>query len=91
MTSVIPPSRMVVIVIIIMRFIATRQCGGSNAYEEEHTECVLYLVFHGGDGLSIAVHKPCQYIKGCPTAISAANMPKNVDISPQTQNATKVV
>jgi hypothetical protein len=81
---------MVVIVVIIMGFVATRQCQRGYAYEEQHAECVFELIFHGGC-LCLDVHKPCQAVKGCRTGVFTANMSKNVDISPQNKNATKVV
>jgi hypothetical protein len=73
-----------------MGFVAARQCHGGYAYEEEHAERVLDLIFHGGC-LCLDVHKPCQPIKDCLTGGFAANMAKIVDISPQSENATKVV
>lgn len=47
MASVVPASRMVVIAVIIMGFVAACEGHGGYAYEEEHTECVLDLIFHG--------------------------------------------
>jgi hypothetical protein len=75
---------MVVVVVIIMGFVAARQCHGGYAYEKEHAECVLDLIFHV-DGLCLDVHKPCQLMKvGC-TGVFAANISKIVDISPQSK------
>jgi hypothetical protein len=75
---------MVVVVVIIMGFVAAGQCHGCYAYEEEHAECVLDLIFHGGC-LRLDIHKPCQLIKACCTGALRVNMAENVDISPQTE------
>jgi hypothetical protein len=81
---------MVVIVVIIMGFVAACEGHGGYAYEEEHAERVLDLIFHG-DRLCLGAHKPCQALKGCRTGGFTADMLKIVDISPQSENATKVV
>jgi hypothetical protein len=81
---------MVVILVIIMCFVAARQCHGGYGDEEEHADLVLDGIFHV-DGLCLRVHKPCQAVSGCRTGGFMANMSKNVDISPQSKNATKVV
>lgn len=73
-----------------MRFVAACQCRGGDAYKEENAESVFDLIFHDG-GFHLAVHKPCQAIKDCWTAVLRVDMSKNVDISPQIKNATKVV
>jgi hypothetical protein len=75
---------MVVIVVIIMGFVAACEGHGGYAYEEEHAERVLDLIFHG-DRLCFDVHKPCQSIKVCCTGGVLANMSKIVDISPQSE------
>ena len=90
MASVVPTPCMVVVVVIIMCFVAARQSHGGYGDEEEHADRVLDSIFHV-DGLCLDVHKPCQPITGCRTAGFAADMSKNVDISPQRENATKVV
>ena len=84
MASVVPTSCMMVVVVVIVCFVAARQCHGGYAYEEEHAECVFDLIFHVG-GLCMDVHKPCQSIKGCCTVVLRADIAKNVDISPQTE------
>jgi hypothetical protein len=84
MASVVPTSCMVVVVVIIMCFVAARQCHGGYAYEEERAECVPDLIFHGGC-LCLDIHKPCQLIKVCCTGVLRVNMAENVDISPQTE------
>jgi hypothetical protein len=84
MTSVVPTSRMVMIVIIVMCFVAARQCHGCYSYEEEHADGVLDLIFHG-DCLGLDVHKPCQQVKVCWTVVFVADMSKIVDISPQSE------
>ena len=48
MASVVPFPCMMVIVVIIMGFVAARQCHGGYAYEEEHAKRVLDVIFHGG-------------------------------------------
>ena len=90
MASVVPFPCMMVIVVIIMGFVAARQRHGGYAYEEEHAKRVLDVIFHGGR-LGFGVHKPCQAISSCRTGGFMADMSKNVDISPQSENATKVV
>ena len=65
-----------------MCFVAARQSHGGYGDEEEHADRVLDSIFHV-DGLCLDVHKPCQPITGCRTAGFAADMSKNVDISPR--------
>ena len=48
MMAAIPFLRMVMIVIIIMRFIAAREREGCYAYEQGYTYNVFYRVFHDG-------------------------------------------
>jgi hypothetical protein len=81
---------MVVIVVIIVAFVTACQCHGNDAYKKEDAESVLDLIFHAG-GFYLVVHKPCQSLKVCRTVGLGVNMSKNVDISPQIKNATKVV
>jgi hypothetical protein len=47
--TAIPVPGVVVIMVIIMCFVAAGQCQGSDGYEEDFTENVLYIVFHDGD------------------------------------------
>ena len=84
MASIVPTSCMVMVVVVVMGFVAARQSHGGYAYEEEHAERFLDLIFHG-DCLCVDVHKPCQPIKVCYTRVFAANMAKIVDISPQSE------
>jgi hypothetical protein len=90
MVSTVPFSCMVMIVVIVMSLIAACQCHGYDAYGQENAECVLDCRFHDG-GLCLGVHKPCQSISCCKSADLTVDMSKNVDISPQIKNATKVV
>ena len=82
MVSAVPFSGMVVIVVVIVGFVTACEGHGGYAYEEEHAECVLDLIFHG-DYLCLGVHKPCQSIKVCCTGVLEVDIAKNVDISPQ--------
>jgi hypothetical protein len=90
MASIVPLSCVVVIVVIVVGFVAACQGHGGHGYEQQHADLVLETIFHVGC-LGFSVHKPCQAISGCRTGVLAADMPKNVDISPQSKNATKVV
>jgi hypothetical protein len=94
MASIVPTSGMVVIMVVVMCFIATCQSHGSDAYEKENAESVLELIFHNGGfclDVHLVVHKPCQDVKGYRIRVLVLDMSKNVDISPQCKNATKVV
>jgi hypothetical protein len=94
MASIVPTSRMVVIVVVVMCFVAACQSHSSDAYEKENAESVLELIFHDGGfclDVHLVVHKPCQNVKVYGTRILASDMSKVVDISPQSKNATKVV
>jgi hypothetical protein len=81
---------MVMVVIIVVCFVAACQRHGSDAYEDEDAQHVFDLIFHDA-GFYLVFHKPCQVVKVCCTAVLGADMSKNVDISPQIKNATKVV
>jgi hypothetical protein len=81
---------MVVIVVVVMCLVAACQSHGSDAYKKQDAETVLDLIFHDG-GFYLVVHKPCQAVKVYRTRVLASDMSKNVDISPQSENATKVV
>jgi hypothetical protein len=78
------------IVVIVVSLIAACQGHGYDAYGQENAECVLDFRFHDG-GLCLGVHKPCQSIICCKSVDLVVDMLKNVDISPQSKNATKVV
>jgi hypothetical protein len=81
---------MVVIVVIIMGLVTACHGHGGHGYEQKNTDLVLCAIFHNG-GLRLGVHKPCQSLRCCRSAGLVLDMSKNVDISPQSENATKVV